>query len=182
MKAINTLNELVRAEIDSCPDFVIERAALRVVREFCSKTHIWRVTLEIEIEDEQAELSPVNGEVVAILSVDNENESEIDDYEFYPPSTLEIEAEDGDEYKVLVALTPKLTETTVPKWILERYETIILNGVLGRLFMQSNQEWSNPNISFVYKQMFQKGMAGASIDIVKKFSNKSLRVKPRRFV
>ncbi len=183
MRDINTLNILVRADIPSCPDFVIERHAIRVMRDFCVQTQIWKDTLTGTIDEGEDDftLAPANGEVCFVISLDIDNSLS---WEFQPPDKVVFDedmSEDSD-IEVQVVLQPKLSDTQAPEWILDRYEGVLVKGIFSRMLRQNGQAWSNPNLALAYEQEYRKSIARARIEKIKQFTNQSLRVKPRRFV
>lgn len=186
MKAISTLDTLIRPEIPDAPDFIIERHALRVLRDFCAVTHIWQETLVAVTAsegDEDCELEPDYGEAHAVLSIDVDS-YDPDKITFSPPSTLVFDAalEDDISMDVKVALKPGLTDTTVPDWLIEKYEVYLVAGVLARMMLQMNQSWSNPQLSAVYANQYRSGIAKANAHRLKEHAFKNLRVAQRAWI
>lgn len=181
MKSISDLNILIRADIPSCPDFVIERQSIRVARDFCSKTHVWKETFTetLATGSDTLVLAPSAGEIDTIRSLT----PAFQEWEFFPPDTIQFQAEAGSDVEVSVeaALVPGLDDTEIPGWIMDRYERALVDGTYARLMMQDNQAWTSPNLAMVYKQRYDREVGRARIDKLRGFSIKQFSVNRRRF-
>lgn len=52
-----------------------------------------------------------------------------------------------------------------PMWILNRYFTIILDGVLGRMMSQIAKPYSSPAIAMAHLRNFKRGTSAARVDV-----------------
>jgi hypothetical protein len=182
MRDIDTFNILVRADIPNCPDFVIERHALRVIRDFCAKTSVWTETIEDTISSGENELilTLSAGEGHEILDLDGYSLS----WSFSPPDRIDLDdAVTADtDVEVVVALKPRLDDTDAPEWLLDKYEDGIVAGIYARLMMQDNQAWTNPALGAKYEREYNAHIGQARTDKLKKHKTTPLRVIPGRFI
>lgn len=56
-----------------------------------------------------------------------------------------------------VAIKPSRSATSVSDVFLDRYETVLVDGALGRLFMQEGAPWYNPNQAGYHAASFESG-------------------------
>lgn len=182
MREINTFNILVRADIPNCPDFVIERHAIRVVRDFCARTNAWTETVTDTIAPGESELYlPISaGEGHAIISLDGYSLS----WSFIPPNRIVLDdaATTDIEVEVEVAVKPRLDDTEAPEWLLDKYEDGIIAGIYARLMMQDNQSWTNPALGAKYEKEYNAHIGQARTDKLKQHKRAPLRVYPGRFI
>jgi hypothetical protein len=182
MRDINTFNVLVRADIANCPDFVIERHALRVIRDFCAKTGVWTETIEDTISSGESELTLAlsAGEGHEVVSLDGYYYS----WSFSPPDRIDLDdAVTADtDVEVVVALKPRLDDTDAPEWLLDKYEDAIVAGIYARMMMQANQDWTNPALGQKFELEYNYHIGRARTDGLKKHTATPLRVYPGRFI
>ncbi len=168
------MNELLRAEIVNCPDFVIERHAIRVLRDFCMRSHVWseEITLTIPAGDDEGALVVTAGEPFAVRSVEG-----VTGWRYIPKDTLALTdaVTEDTELEIEVSICPILTDTTVPEWLLDKYEDTIVYGVYARMMMQDNQAWTNPGMAMAYRAKYDIGVGGAKLDKVKQHRAVGLR-------
>lgn len=76
----------------------------------------------------------------------------------------------ADTYTITVALTvtdPTDTATNFPlfpEWILAKYRTDLLDGILGRMMAQPAKPYSSPQLSIFHMRRFNQAMAKAKIE------------------
>lgn len=55
----------------------------------------------------------------------------------------------------------------IPDWVLPRYGSGILRGLIGRLMVQTGQSWSNPQMGIHYLQSFRHTIQEARVDAMR---------------
>lgn len=175
VSTISTIDELIRANASGCPDFVIERVAIRVLRDFCSITHIWQETNTVTLAAAatEATFAVTAGEAFAVSEVTGYS----DTWTFTLPATIVFEAAatTAATLEITAAVKPLLTDTEVPTWLLERHEDAIVAGIYARLLKEPSQAWTNPVLAGVYAQEYKRGIGRAKVDLVKKNKQGSFR-------
>lgn len=174
---------LVHADVPSCPNFLIERQAIRVIRDFCARTQVWRkdVTATLSSGDDEVTFAiSGEGEVYSVAELSGTTMS----WGFVPPDTLEFdeEAEEDIDLEFEVVKIPALTDVQVPEWLLDRYEDAIVSGISARLMKQVGQDWANPQMAVMRSGEYNAGVAKARIDQNKKNRTRENRIKWIRFV
>ena len=199
----------ILSDVPGCPDVTVEDKAELTVRDFCDQTEVWQEWRDIYIDPDvdNYTLTPPPGSEINIVTKVVSNNIEIraapspgpglDDnnydapagsvysgWSFNPPNYLRLSGVPQSESVLFVkmALRPKAGHGSFPDWIWNRYKRFLISGVLARLLMQRGMTWSEPNLALVHQREYQRGIARSRIDKVKGFSNKSLRVKFKRFI
>lgn len=207
MAALSALHPLVAPEVMGCPSVVIESAVLRAAIEFCEKSTAWREPLDpITLQDGVAEYAlPIPAD--ARLVVIREREARLNGQILNPvtnPALLSTTATgvpshyaqrghdsvilypipssaDGMTLTLFAVLAPKLSATTLPDILADRYYEAISEGAKGILKRMPNQPWSDAARAADHYRLFQTKTAEARIEFEHGLVAGSLTVKPRPF-
>jgi hypothetical protein len=201
MKDYADLVHLIAPEVPGCPDVLIEKTLLDVVRTFCLKTQCFkRVLANVVPIDGTAEytLVPTEGfEVTSLARVwvngkrlfplvrkpakptSGHNPSHY--YEPYPgqlglhptPNALSTL-----EVEVEAFLRPTLASTGTDELIVERYEDDIVHGVLGKLMSMSKKPWTDLPMSDFHMRSFRRGSSVALLESVRGGTNATYTAYP----
>lgn len=76
---------------------------------------------------------------------------------------------------------PKVTSTTLPDFLAERFHEALMAGAKHRLMSQANVPWSNPQMGAYHSGVYDQAVADARIDQLHERVPTSLRVQPVRF-
>lgn len=207
MAALDNLYPLIVAEVMGCPSITIDSAILRAAVEFCEKSTAWRELLNpITLQDGVAEYPlPIPSD--ARLVVIREREVRLNGQVLTPvmnPALLSPTATgvpthyaqrghdvlilypipssaDGMTLTVFAVLAPKLSASTLPDILADRYYEAISEGAKAILKRMPNQPWSDPARAADHYRLFQTKTAEARIEFEHGLVAGSLTVKPRPF-
>ena len=76
---------------------------------------------------------------------------------------------------------PKATATDLPNFLTDRYLECLCAGVKGRLMLQPNQKWSNPQIGAFYKGEYERMRGDVRVFVLAERVPGVTRVRPIRF-
>jgi len=87
-----------------------------------------------------------------------------------------------DGLEITAVLTPKLTATSMPQSIMDRYGMDICSGVKWHLMRQPRKPWSDPASAMDYRQEYWNAVAIARVNTTQGQKSTRLRVKMRSFI
>ena len=207
MASIETLHPMIAPEVMGCPSIVIDNAVLRAAVEFCEKSTAWRVLLDpIPLVDGTAEYAlplPADSRLVVI----REKEVKLGGHALMPVSDPAILSQtrtgvpshyyqrthgavvlyptpasaDGLALTIFAVLAPKLSATTLPDILTDRYYEAISEGAKGILKRMPNQPWSDPARAADHYRLFQVKTAEARIEFEHGLVAGSMTITPRSF-
>ena len=64
-------------------------------------------------------------------------------------------------YDARVALKPKLTATTIPDIIANKFDELLIHGALSRIYAIPRKPWTDPNLSSYHLALFERGVLDA---------------------
>ena len=199
----------VAPEVLGCPEPVIARMVLQAASDFCIRTQSWTelqdpIALVAGTRDYDVPV-PVGAYLASIRevwvgtrqihpvtlpSVGGFNSGTMGDPTGYNMSTgngvisvfptPEVITSDSVLY-VRGAYAPTLTATTLPDYLLTKYQEEIVAGTLARLMAMPMASWSNPPAAKHYRGIFISGVQTARIFESKDRSPTTLRVTPQWF-
>ena len=181
----------VSADVPNCPKFIIERAILSTIIEFCTKS--WRFNdpeedVDIYKDDPYITFSERGSNVVVGVfdvrydgeTLDRKSVRDMDSRygKGWKKRTGAPEAYiDEDHGKIRlypipdkdypemlsarVAYAPKMTVLRVDNMFFDYYLDAIVAGAVARLVMQEGKTWFNPNIAIPFKQQFDAAVYSA---------------------
>ena len=90
-------------------------------------------------------------------------------------------ATNGARMSIQAAMAPKLSATTIPDAIVERYSEAIEAGVKYRLMVMPNQKWTDQATGAAFDSIFRNEIDKARIEHMHEKVEGSMRVRPVRF-
>lgn len=87
----------------------------------------------------------------------------------------------GARMSIRAALAPKLSATTIPDSIAERYSEALEAGSKWRLMVMPNQKWSNPETGDYYSGIYRNEIDKARIEQLHEKVQGTMTVRPVRF-
>ena len=79
--------------------------------------------------------------------------------------------------------TPSGTECELPDYIVGRYSSTLLHGVLGQLYMMRLDETQyDPNMARMHQQEYERERNNAMNEKYQNFQNMSLNMRRRSFI
>ena len=207
MKFID-LAEYIRSEVQSAPDFLVERSVREAAIEFCIKTDVYRLEPEslqiikaideydvtvpggtelnhiIDIYRKGKPLKPVSYSRLLEITGDGSERSR-PQYYAQRDNTLFYVAPVPDEpetLKALYSVKPAPTSTSIPDTIGREYREALVHGASYRLQMMSGQAWSNPSAASTNKMLFDQRVGQVTREVKYGYSGGSLSVRYRAFM
>lgn len=177
----------VAVEVHSAPFPTIEEAIRKTIIRFCRDTLAWREQLSpvycAEGTTDALVLLPRETQIHMLLKVERDG-NPFEDFEFEMPDTLILSNEPSEAFdlEIKAALAPSFDARTVPRIFYDRHRNVIAHGARSELMAMSASAWANPSMSQHYWSLYKRAVAREKIGRVKGYTNKSLRVKSRRFV
>lgn len=180
----------ITPSVKGCPVSIIFKALRDATREFCKKTWIWQELVDYEVEEDSSDVFiyvPRDSRLVAVrYLLEDGNRIQVKS-NYYVRSDRELTQSEFDqiedkECKARVVLKPSETSEYCPDFLLNDHSEIICYGAKFRLMYDPSKEWANPQLALASMQMFNKGIAAERINLKKGYVERSLQVKPRRFI
>lgn len=201
----------VASQLPRCPDETLRVAVVLAVQKLCDKAHIWRETqFTIPLINGSNEIDPdypAGARVVNVSDVSCGGEpvhpvtlSELSwrmpDWQTAEGSrpayftgsddwgTINVYPKPKDPTESLtmrVDFEPLITATSLPDFILQRYQGAITSGVLSHCMLMPNTTWSNPQMGIYWRDRFESDASDAAIKMLHDKVTGGLRVVPRRF-
>lgn len=177
-------------EVPGCPNPTVIRSIRDTIREFCHKTWLWTEVVEYELEKDSS-----------IIFVDMPRQSSIISLLYFVESNMKVEIEDNfiirekrngvesefsqietEKGELRAAFKPSRISTSSPDFIYNDHIEAISFGTKARLLINAQKQWANPQLAIGYNQLFNKKIVEEKIRLVKGYTKRSLKVKPRRFI
>lgn len=206
MAAFSAIYPMVAPEVMGCPGIIMDSAILRATIEFCEKSTAWRQALPpLALVDGVAEyplVLPDDSRLVVI----REREVKLGGLPLHPigdPALLYSQSGTPTRYAqrgfnslilwptpsgvsgrmvtVFAVLAPKLSATSIPDVIADRYYEAVAEGAKAILKRMPNQPWGDPGRAADHHQAFSIKTAEARIEQESGLVAGSLTVRPRRF-
>lgn len=203
--------QYVSPELPGCPDETLRRAIVQSVQVLCRKAHIWRelqdpVPLQDGVRDYQPD-APTGGRIVNVESIHcgprpltplirSELSWRLPDWQTATGSSPSFYVGGNDwgsidVYPMPVSPTesltiraeyePLITATSLPDFLLQRYQEEISMGVKSRAMVMPGTPWSNVGLGEYWRARFDSATADAAIKMIHERNSGSITVKPRRF-
>lgn len=191
MKAWDTFYDHYLADIDGCTFFAAANELRQAAREFCSRSHAWRVELDpvqtiTDVSryefDRTAQM-----EVVKLMSAKLGGQKiEPILYDADPTqrgivalSPMEFELRPAPPAGLVVALVaicqPGQEATGVDDVLYAMYAREIAYGARAKLFARANKTYSNAALADKFERMFDESIARARTKAAKSYSSAPLR-------
>jgi hypothetical protein len=180
--ALSRITDLARVHLPGARDTVIQQEFFAAMKEFFITTNVW--TEEIcmgcgthgcggcgtKCVGVDYEIFPTMGMIVRLMQVTDED--------CYPvaarmdiPGTVTLYhlPKSKKHFKALVSLTvadPTNREGNprFPTWVAQKYQNVLLDGLLYRMMLQPAKPYSNPQLAEYHGKRFRAGMSKASTE------------------
>lgn len=177
---VHRLMNLVRSRVPGCLDAQIQLEMFEMFDEFFKNTNSWREEIPIDIVAGVQEYDIIPIGVCAINTlIGIRRHDHLHAHAVMPiPGQLVLRHRPSENspadhpWHVIVSLyvtdpTDKNGYPMYPTWILDRYHSGFVDGLVGRLMSQPNKPYTNPNMSVYHLRRWRNVMAGARIDAVR---------------
>lgn len=96
---------------------------------------------------------------------------------------LQMQPSEEVTYRVTVSLTvqdPVQRDGYIqfPAWVLARYRSVLMDGLLGKMYSQPGKPWTNTQLAVLHLRKFMAGTAQARVDMTR---NNVYKQQPWRF-
>lgn len=180
----------VMPEVKGVPAPMAIQAIRDAAIEFCQKTWIWKQDIPYEMEEGFREIFvsvPRGARLVSVIYLlENGRQKHLPENIMIKsqrsPVEAELPAEKDKEYEARVALKPSETSTEGPEFLYNDHAEAIAHGAKARLMYDLRKDWGQPELAGVHHQMFRQAIAQEKIRMQQGYSQKTSRVRPRRFV
>jgi hypothetical protein len=206
VKTFDQFYPFIMPDVMGCPAPTIDQYLLMSAREFCQRTKAWREWLDVFTADGTTnrfdhDLTSQQ-DLVATLRV-LVNDSGYDEYKIKSARDLPKDWESGDSddldgnvvqidnateyaiyplptsgatFQMQVALKPSMTATTLPDALFDEWLEGVCSGAKARILAQSNQAWTDLNLSKYHATKFETFVSRAANQDFAQRSNKGTKV------
>ena len=207
MAAFSAFYPMVAPDVMGCPSIVMDSAILRAAIEFCEKSTAWRQMLaSMTLIDGIAQYAltlPADSRLVVIrereVRLNGQVLTPVSNPALLSPTATGVpthyaqrghdvlilypipSSADGMTLTVFAVLAPKLSATTLPDILADRYYEAISEGAKAILKRMPNQPWSDAARAADHYRLFQTKTAEARIEFEYGLVAGSMTVKPRPF-
>lgn len=165
-----------RVHLPGATDAVIQQEFFNVMNDFFQTTNAWQedITFDVTVnvtDDYEIEQESVSS-IVRLLRVVDANSLPVKAIMTEPGSiSLKFPPSMNQTYTATVVLTvddplPSAGFPVFPAWVLNKYNTGILDGVIGRMMMQPAKPYSNPVMGDRRTKSFAKTMSNAKAEVL----------------
>ena len=164
-----------RMRLPGALDDVIREELFITLDEFLQRSSIWQeeVTFKVTPARKDYVVAASGGTIVQLFHVKNSNELNVVATMQEPATILLRHTPNADTFTALVAKTvvdptTRDGDPELPEWILTKYHSGILEGVLGRMMSQPAKPYTNERHAVYHMRRFRNAIAGASADARRK--------------
>lgn len=178
---MNRLMDHARIRLPGALDAAIQMELFSALREFFGGSNCWYEDIDFTALPTDSEyyadpdaytydLAPTDGTITRVLFVRDDQGRPISATMPIPGTLVLGYAPDvAKTYTARVALTvvdPVTREgyPSFPDWVLTKYGTEILDGVLGRMMSQLAKPYSNPTLALAHLRKFKQGVNKARVE------------------
>lgn len=191
MRAIADLQRYIAPEVPGCPGAMIDLAVLRVARDLCERTRIWKEDAETApviatLPDFDLDL-PANTDLVSVdyvaynsdelapateaellLSIPGWRTETGTPLRYIPDFRTETvrlypipTVTDGDAIEYQTRLKPSIDATELADFMFEQCFEALVDGALAELLAKNGKPWSNPDEAQRRRQLYESAIAVA---------------------
>jgi hypothetical protein len=161
--------DLARTSLPGALDTMIYMELSNALNEFFKQTNAWQITAPFTTQSGVSRYtlsSYCSSEIIRLMGVVNSD-------------GIACDATMGEPGEVLLATTPtagvsmvatfavasEITnqEPDIPEWVLSKYFTEILDGLLGRMKAQIAKPYSSPQTAVIHLRRFRQGISSARV-------------------
>lgn len=200
---LSDMYEYVWTELPGCSKILILKTTVEIIREWCDRTQAWEVDLNaIDIEDGTTEYdlqSHIPDTEIAGI-VHRPGDANTDDVgvkwdgrllspgvEYTIPVDKDIiildsepTADDSEALTIKAALKPIRAATAsmeIPERLFNDHHQVWARGIMSRLMLQKNKEWTDLETGRLYHNMYWDGIRLAITERTRGRTHRSLRVR-----
>lgn len=193
MTALTALRTQIIAKIPEANDLLIDRTLIEVAREFCEYTRAWRTYVAVTVNADTLNVvltPPTDGEMVDIVTCERNGEDilkrtheqikalipkwrtaagepkyvtigdELNELLFSPVTQTEL-----TDVEARIAWKPALSATTLADKLVSKYSDELVNGALGRLFLDPDVPWGDNARAAYYTELYDDQKDHAKVKV-----------------
>lgn len=182
---MNRLMDNARVRLPGALDATIQSELFSVVDDFCRTAGVWTYDFDIDVlpttqtflENEDAYtyqvFPPTGATSVRLLQALNSNLAPVPARMLVPNYVQFGSAPAAEEVwtiKVVLSVTDPVTrqgEPIVPGWIVDRYNDVLLDGVLSRMMSQAAKPYTSDKLAIFHGNSFRSGKSKARIEALR---------------
>lgn len=165
-----------RNRLPGATDDLVRYELFTVLDDFFQGSSVWKEEIEFDVGpgNTQYDVVPTQGMIVRLLELKNSNDVPVSGTMAEPGVVvLPVEPAQVDTYSanVILTVTDPVTSSgnpDVPDWILTRYHTGLLDGVLARMMSQLGKPWTSSTLALMHLRLFRQTVNQARTDALHK--------------
>jgi hypothetical protein len=91
-------------------------------------------------------------------------------YRAHSYGQIELQVPPAEAVKAVVVLKTLEAACGFPTALLQRWMSVVCDGVRARLLLQPGKQWSNPEMGLMFREAFERGVYQANADSRNEFS------------
>ncbi|RZN09638.1 hypothetical protein CWO91_16550 [Bradyrhizobium genosp. SA-3] len=171
-----------RSRVPGATDTVLKQELFNVMNDFFQTSNIWQedVAFAVNTTDKTYTITPAESyaAIVRSLYVLNSGGLPVGPYQMLTPGTIvfkDVQSQAGT-YTATVSLTvddPLAGDgfPQFPAWVLNKYSTGIIDGLVGRVMSQPAKPYTNIQLAAVHLRSFRSCMSDAKTEALHKNVN-----------
>lgn len=171
-----------RSRLPGATDTVLKQELFNVMNDFFQVSNIWQedVVFNVDTTNKTYTVAPVEAyaSIVRALYILNSQSLPVGKYQMLTPGTIVFQNQQPkvDTYTVTLALTvdDPLDGSGFPQfpaWVLNKYSTGILDGLVGRTMSQPAKPYTNLQLASIHLKNFRNCMSDAKTEALHKNVN-----------
>lgn len=170
----------VRIHVPGATDAVLQYELYNVMNDFFQDSNIWQEDIPFKVKsginEYQIEQSSVSSIVRLLYMVNSSNYAVFGTMLTPGDIVLDVTPSNADTFTATVALTvddpvAKSGFPEFPEWVLDKYMTGIVDGLVGRMMAQPVKPYSNPQLALLRQRSFRATVAQAKAEALHKNIN-----------
>lgn len=179
--SMNRLVDNAKVRLPGALESAIYAEMFSVVGELCKKAGVWKQEFDFDVEPVAVDatdidlftyrISPPTGSRIHMLIGCANSQSFPVRASLQQPNHIVLASSpnEADTYKAWVTLTvtdpvTRNGDPVIPDWIVDRYNDVILDGVVGRMMSQAAKPYSSLQLAGAHLKAFQAGVSTARIE------------------
>jgi hypothetical protein len=165
----------VRSRVPGVTDTVLKQEMYNVMNDFFQTSNIWQEDIDFAVNttDRSYTIAPAEtyATIVRALTIANSGALPVGPYQMLTPGIVVFQyaQSQDDTYTATVALT--VNEPLdgdgfpqFPAWVLNKYSTGIIDGLVGRVMSQPAKPYTNLQLAGIHLRNFRSCMSDAKVE------------------
>lgn len=176
---VNRLMDNLRVRLPGAVDSALQMELFNTLNEFFVGSNIWRENLEIYISAgvTNYDLTPSGrAKVIRLMSVEDNNKFPVNAWIDLETQGLMLAQSPSSSATYIAQVSLSVDDPTTtegypqfPDWVLNVYQTDIIDGVLARMMSQPAKPYSNTQLAIYHERRFSSAVAMARAEAQRKY-------------